>query len=251
MIYLGTDKINKLGNGNKIYLGDKVIYQNLYKGEVISTLPDVPFLFNYNAKQYSNGVMPNADGALFAEDCVLSFPYTIVHNGDSIKVTGLSMFTKTFGSTSKNPFNRSYGQPLTIIAKVKGVANEELHLFANRSFDYNYMFRIGRWDSDIAWLHTALSPELTVPFDFSQPNIITIRCGTDNYGYMENRTTGAVGDKNYISWGGKSDGFGLFSGYAYDGGETFNGGEFWWMYISTEQLTDEQIQQVITYNETM
>lgn len=251
MIYLGTDIINKIGNGNKIYLGDRMIYQNIYKGEVISTLPDVPFLFNYNAKQYLDGIIPNAKGALFDSFCALSYPENVEYTGDSLKINSVSSFSKLYESADENPFNRTAGQPLTIIAKVKGVQGKELHLFANRCSNYNYMFRIGQWNSDIAWLHTLYTPQLTVPFDFSQPNIITIRCGTDNYGYMENRTTGEVGDKNHIIWGGKSDGFALLSGFANDDGETFVGGEFYWIYISPEQLTDEEIKQVIRYNETM
>ena len=106
MLYLGENKINKLGNGNKIYLGDRLIYQAIHTAS--ASLPDVPFMFNYNAKQYSNGVMPNADGALFAENCVLTSPEYITHNGDSIVLTANNYFRYKWDSARQ----RAPGTPV-------------------------------------------------------------------------------------------------------------------------------------------
>lgn len=58
MTYIGDNKIHKFGNGNRIYLGDRLIYQLLQQPEEYK-LPDIPFFFNFNAKNYSNGKNKN------------------------------------------------------------------------------------------------------------------------------------------------------------------------------------------------
>lgn len=263
MTYLGDNKIHKFGNGNRVYLGNSLVYQLLVKtnepiipdepeepdGEY--QLPNVPFIFNYNAKNYSNGVIPTADGSIFNESLIFETVDGLDVYDDHLIFNGYCSFGKIYDSESKNPLNREYGEPLTIIAKVRNPYDNELqlHLLANRCSNYNWMFRI----YDTAWLHTIegdmpICPN--VPLDSSQPNIVAIRCLTDGTGYGYNYTTGEQGEKKEVNYGGTSDGFAIFRGYAdIDGGEYFIGGEFYWIYVSTEQLTDEQIQQVIAYNE--
>lgn len=263
MTYLGENKIHKIGNNNRLYWGDRLIYQLLVKTDepIIPDepeepdgeyqLPDVAFIFNYNAKNYSNGVIPTADGSIFNESLIFDTVDGLDVYDDHLIFNGYCFFGKIYDSESKNPLNREYGEPLTIIAKVRNPNNLELHLLANRCSNYNWMFRI----YDTAWLHTIegdmpICPN--VPLDSSQPNIVAIRCLTDGYGYGYNYTTGEQGEKKEVNYGGTSDGFAIFRGYAdIDGGEYFIGGEFYWIYVSTEQLTDEQIQQVINYNENM
>lgn len=250
MTYLGDNKINKFGNGNRIYLGNRLIYQLLQQSEKQEyKLPDIPFFFNFNAKNYADGVIPNADGALFNEDLIFNTVDGLYVYDDHIFFNGISSFGKIYNTASENPLNRDYRQPLTIITKVRNPYNNELHLLANRSSDYNWMFRI----YNKAWLHTSQGSMDYCPnvqLDSTQPNIVAIRCLTDGTGYGYNYTTGEQGNKIDVIYGGASDGFGIFGGFANgDGGETFIGGEFYWIYVSTEQLTSEQIRQVIIYNE--
>lgn len=263
MTYLGNNKIHKIGNRNRLYWGDRLIYQLLVKTDepIIPDepeepdgeyqLPDVAFIFNYNAKNYSNGVIPTADGSIFGEDLIFNTVDGLDVYDDHLIFNGNCSFGKIYDSISENPLNRNYGEPLTIIAKVRNLTNNELHLLANRSSDYNWMFRI----YDTAWLHTSegfMSNCPNVPLDSSQPNIVAIRCLTDGTGYGYNYTTGEQGETKEVNYGGQSDGFAIFRGYTdSEAGEYFIDGEFYWLYVSTEQLTDEQIQQVINYNENM
>jgi hypothetical protein len=260
MTYLGDNKIHKFGNGNRIYLGGRLIYQLFVKTDepIIPDepdgeykLPDIPFFFNFNAKNYVDGVIPNTEGSIFGEDLIFNTVDGLDVYDDHLYFKGICSFGKIYDSASENPLNRSNGQPLTIIAKVRNQYNYPLHLLANRSSDYNWMFRI----YGTAWLHTTqgdMNYCPNVPLDSSQPNIVAIRCLTDGYGYGYNYTTGEQGETIDVAYGEASDGFGIFKGYGdSDGGETFIRGEFYWLYVSTEQLTDEQIQQVINYNENM
>lgn len=250
MIYKGSDIVNKISNGNRIYLGNRLIYQLLQQSEEYK-LPDVAFIFNYNAKNYIDGFIPNANGALFNEDLVFNTVDGLDVYDDHIYFNSSCSFGKNYGYLNINPLNRSNGQPLTLIAKVRNPYNNELHLLANRSNSskYNWMFRI----YDYAWLHTSagnMHDSPNVPLDSSQPNIVAIRCLTDGTGYGYNYTTGEQGEIIDVNYGSVSNGFGIFKGYAdSEEGETFVDGEFYWLYVSTEQLTDEQIQQVIAYNE--
>ena len=250
MIYLGENKINKIGNGNRVYVGTNLIYQHIIDSSEPSTptlsLPDVPFFFNYNAKDYADGVIPNADGAEFGENLIIT-PQSF--NGDNI-VAGMDYFIKEYKTNADNPLNRSNNEPLTIITKVNGIKGQTLHLFANRyTGGYNYMLRVG---GDNIWLHTLNSNQtksINVPFDFSQPNICAIRCLNDGYGYAENYTTNEVGPMKQTKWGSTVNGFAVLGGGEKGLGERFVGGTFYWIYVSKEQLTDEQIQQVINFNE--
>lgn len=251
MIYLGENKINKIGNGNRVYVGTNLVYQHIIDSSEPSTpilsLPDVPFFFNYNAKDYMDGVIPNAEGGEFGEDLVIT-PQSV--NSDSI-VLGSSSFAKLYNLKSENPLNRSGNDPLTVVLKVKGLSdNRLLHLLSNRYNGHNFMVRVGEYGG--VWLHTMNSAKtkvINVPFDFSQPNICAIRCLNDGYGYAENYTTSEVGPMRETKWGDSARGFTVFGGGDSGLPESFQNGEFYWMYITTEQLTDEQIQQVINFNE--
>lgn len=250
MIYLGENKINKIGNGNRVYVGSNLIYQHIIDSSEPSTptlsLPDVPFFFNFNAKDYADGVIPNADGAEFGENLIIT-PQSF--NGDNI-VAGMDYFIKEYKTNADNPLNRSNNEPLTIITKVNGIKGQTLHLFANRyTGGYNYMLRVG---GNNIWLHTLNSSQtssINVPFDFSQPNICAIRCLNDGYGYAENYTTNEVGPMKETKWGSTVYGFAVLGGGEKSLSERFVGGTFYWIYVSKEQLTDEQIQQVINFNE--
>lgn len=263
MIYIGNNKINKIGNNNRLYWGDKLIYQLLVKTDepiipdepdVEYQLPDVPFMFNFNAKNYSNGVIPNADGALFEYDCTLSDTNVVDYYGDYLTFNGDAKFSHIYSSSSNNPFNRSGNEPMTIICKSKIPTGTEQHILANRGIGYNWMVRIGDTFNNInqAWLHTSKSSAgnnmIRVPITVDVPNIVAYRCLNDGNGYAQNYTTGEIGVTTKTSWGSNSDEINLFYGGYF--GEIFLG-DFYWMYCSLEQLTDEQIQQVINYNENM
>lgn len=254
MIRLGENRINKVGSSNKLYFNNGVVYQSysLISAEQPDipdsdlSLPDVPFLINYNAKNYEDGTLFNVAGAIYDENATLNM--TAEHFGDYIKLNGSQYYVDSFSSVNDNPFNRTDTQPLTIIAKTNPQQGGTQHLFGNRGTDYNYMVRNG---STNFWLHTLYSTEnltMNVPIDYSQPNIYAFRIDNTGYGFAENYTTGVKGETKSAYWGRESDGIGLFCGGDIWTTESFLG-DFYWLYISPAELTDEQVLQVISYNE--
>ena len=250
MIYLNSDIINKIGNSNRLYYNGSIVYQGYTTGGGSTgdySLPDVPFMFNYNAKQYSNGVIPNAAGALFEYDCILSNTNVVEYYGDYLTFNADGNFSHIYNSSTDNPFNRSGNQPMTIIMKTKTVNNSGInHPLANRGSSYNWMCRIS---NGLQWLHTSkgsYSTAISVPYTYGIENIVAYRCLNDGNGFAQNYTTGEIGNITSTSWGSASNEINFFDG-GYSG-EIFLG-DFYWMYLSNEQLTDEQIQQVIEYNE--
>lgn len=252
MIYLNSNIINKIGNSNRLYYNGSIVYQSYTTGGGSSgdySLPDVPFMFNYNAKNYSNGVIPNAAGALFEYDCTLSNKNVVDYYGVYLTFNADGNFSHTYSSSANNPFNRTGSQPMTIVMKTRTVNNGgDNHPLANRGTDYNYnwMARIG---SGYQWLHTNnsyYSNAISVPYVYGAENIVAYRCLDNGKGYAQNYSTGVVGEIKNTNWGRSTNTINFFDG-GYSG-EIFLG-DFYWMYCSLEQLTDEQIQQVIEYNE--
>lgn len=254
MIYLNSNIINEIGNSNRLYYNGSIIYQGYTTGgdapdipDGDYSLPDVPFMFNYNARNYSNGVIPNAAGALFEYDCTLSNTNVVDYYGDYLTFNGDGNFSLNYSSSSNNPFNRSGNQPMTIIMKTRTVNNVGInHPLANRGDNYNWMCRIS---NGYQWLHTSklsYSTTISVPYTYGIENIVAYRCLNDGNGFVQNYTTGEIGATTRTSWGSASNEINFFDG-GYPG-EIFLG-DFYWMYCSLEQLTDEQIQQVIEYNE--
>lgn len=256
MIYLNRNIINKIGNSNRLYYNGSIVYQGYTTGgdepdipDSEYSLPDVPFMFNFNAKQYNNGVMSNANGALFAYDCTLSDTSVVDYNGDYLTFNGDGNFSYRYSNDADNPFNRSGDDPLTIIMKTRTVnIGGDNHPLANRgdSSGYNWMCRIG---DGYQWLHTqnnSYSNSIAVPYVYGNENIVAIRCLNDGNGYAQNYTTGESGDIIMTDWGSASDEINFFDGGFFS--EIFLG-DFYWVYCSLEQLTDEQIKQVIEYNE--
>lgn len=255
MIYLNSNIINKIGNSNRLYYNGSIVYQGYATGgdapdipDGEYSLPDVPFMFNYNAKNYSNGVIHNAAGALFEYDCTLSNTNVVDYYGDYLTFNADGNFSHIFGNNTDNPFNRTGNDPLTIVMKTRtSNIGSDNHPLANRGVSrYNWMCRIG---DGYQWLHTnnnSYSNSIAVPYTYGSENIVAIRCLNDGNGYAQNYTTGEIGNITSTDWGNTCNEINIFDG-GYSG-EIFLG-DFYWMYCSLEQLTDEQIQQVIEYNE--
>lgn len=259
MIRVGNNKINKVGGSNKLYFDNGVIYQSYnFISSVVPdvpdtpegefSLPDVPFFFNYNAKNYEDGTLFNVAGAIYDENITLSnnitrFEPNYLYNDNN------AYFSNWFDSNSENPFNRSGNDPITIIVKTHSDQQYgTTHIFSNRGKSYNYMVRN---TNQYAFLHTSNGTDsngISVLLDYSQPNIYAFRCNSEGKGYAENYTTGIKGTERDTNWGDASDGFGMFcGGYTFER-ERYQG-KFYWIYASPEELTDEQILQVISYNE--
>ena len=217
-------------------------------------LPSNTFLINYNAKFYNNSTftIPKTEGQLFNEDMVLNAAASS-YTSDHITVNG-QYFEKSFGSTGANPFNLTNSSPFTLIAKTsRGFDTSGEHSLAScRSGGLNWiLFNPGNGSgADKVFMHNANRFASGTPFVTitSEPNIYAIRINNGS-GYGQSYTDSTTERSISVSYNGNSDRFGIFTDTYRTGGFELWKGDFYWMYISTEALTDDEIQQVINYNE--
>lgn len=215
----------------------------------MSNLPNRPFMFNYNAKEYDavNRTFPKTQGQLYNYDIKLNgdpFAFDAEEGYVDFSNTYSLWDGKAYNTPSENPFNRdSSNNSFTFVYKTSGFTSGDNNLFGNRNADYNYMIRGNMFHTgDSGYLF--FSPS-------EHPQIVFIRVYSD--GSCERKEIDANGNviqytsASTITWGGSSNGFAFFAGY-YGGNEYFVD-KFYWMYCSLETLTDNEILQVVGFNE--
>lgn len=215
----------------------------------MSNLPNRPFMFNYNAKEYDavNRTFPKTQGQLYNYDITLNgdpFAFDAEKGYVDFSNTYSLWDGKVYNTASENPFNRnSSNNSFTFVYKTSGFTSGDNNLFANRNTGYNYMVRGNMF-------HTAESGYLLFT-PSEHPQIMFIRVYSD--GSCERKEIDANGNviqytsASTITWGGDDTGFAFFAGY-YGGNEYFVD-KFYWMYCSLETLTDDEILQVVGFNE--
>lgn len=253
----GYDEYQKLVKQVSIDGGESwqnVIPEESMKGELIKTdsrkcgasggsLPDVAFTVNYNAKEYdaSTQTFIKTDGQL-ADTNVTIIGGTLTHNGDYVTVAGqargiISGFGTYFNRDSSNP-------TMTIISKQR-TDGTSCHMFANRSSNFNWMYRPY---SNYLTLHGGSERgQIAIT---TQPAIVSARVNSNGYVYYNNYTDGTQSEQYSLGYGNPNGDVALFAGYTNLDTEWFNG-DFYWIYMSQTCLTDEQIQDVIDYNENL
>ena len=82
------------------------------------------------------------------------------------------------------------------------------------------------------------------------PNTCSVRIDSSRLLKYNNWTQNATSTYSNFNYGSNSNGGALFSGYYTTSGEHWKG-VFYWIYMSLNTLTDEQVQQVIDYNENL
>ena len=205
-------------------------------------LPNKTFWCNYNARNYNSTTLtlPKENGQLFDNDLV--FPSAVAYNDDHITISGDKRIVFSFNNISDNIFNRTTSTAtMTFIAKLAGTNNT--WVVSNRdSSKIGWMVKAGTFTAmaynDIEYNYTFQN----------NPKIFTWRCGNGEQQYIC-QTDNVTGTplQNYLNWVGRET-----RQINFFGGEPSNEnwtGDFYWMYISPETLTDAEIQQVIAYNE--
>lgn len=215
-----------------------------------ATLPNVPFTLNYNAKNYdaSTHTIPYTEGALNAIDAVITGTTANIidhHENGYIQLTG-STSTAIRALVGTTNFSRSNSSPnITIICKAYTPGSStEGNILSNRNQSYNWMYR---HKSTQLRFH-GNSEQGSIAVSNTEPNTCSVRIDSSRllrYNNWTQNTTSTVSGFNY---GSDSNGGALFSGYYSTGGEMWKG-VFYWIYMSLNTLTDEQVQQVIDYNE--
>lgn len=204
-----------------------------------ATLPDVPFTVNINAKNYNattktfaktNGQLANTDIVITAGTPVLNDGYVTVSSGSKGTISGYGTY---FTRDNNNP-------TLTIISKQSTVGGR--HIFSNRDSNYNWMYRA--YNNKLS-LHGA-NGEVGNLAVTTQPVIESVRVNSSRTAIFNNYTDNTTISVSNFNYGASNTTAYLFYGGYY--GEYFVG-DFYWLYMSQTTLTDEQVQQVIDYNE--
>ena len=226
--------------------------------KVEAELPDIHYLVNYNAKLYdpSTYTIPQTSGQAVERDLVLNAA-AASYTSDHISVNGQSC-DMYFDIQTDNLFTRDNAtrRPITIVMKVKqGQDTSGAHaILSNRASDYNWMvFNPANGSPEgVVFLHTQTGNWDEVPnvdmTDTTIPNILSFTVDDNLVGTSYNYTTQTSGGTYNITWGGIFTNRMSFFVGAGGPGELWRG-DFYWVYISDRCLTDEQIQQVIDYNE--
>ena len=207
-----------------------------------ATLPNVPFSVNFNAKNYdsnsktllkTSGQLVDVDAVVTAGTPTVSDGYLTIASGTRATISGYQTY-----------FNRDNNNPnLTIISKQNTNGNY-CHMFANRDSNYNWMYRC--YSNKLTLHGSSETGQLAVT---TQPVIESVRINSNRQYQYNNYTDNTTSSGSSFNYGGTNSGkFALFQGYATSTGENFVG-DFYWVYMSQNTLTDEQVQQVIDYNE--
>lgn len=206
-----------------------------------ASLPDVPFTVNYNAKNYdaSTQTFAKTEGQLANTDVTITRGTITAHDGYVTVASGSRGVISGYGTY----FNRTNSAPnLTIISKQR-TEGSSCHMFANRDSNYNWMYR--PYSNRLTLHGTSEQGGVAVT---TQPVIESVRIDSNRLATYNNYTNSTSSTTSSFNYGSTNGTVALFAGYTSSPGEWF-AGDFYWIYMSQTTLTDEQVQQVIDYNE--
>lgn len=229
----------------------------------MANLPNKPFVFNFNARDYnpSTFTIPKTSGQTMDRDMVWTATTTAVRNQIafdedhiSVPLSAYSLFD--FSTIEENPMNNTASAPaMTIIVKFKTTdTSKGPNLICNRGSGnsggdfYNWMMRTVA----VLSLHTAASNGSSSEVVTCTPGAVTtavIRVNANRQIEIKNLTDGTSNTPFTSTW---KNGSRWFSYFVWYDGIRINepmSGDFYWCYASREVLTDEEIQQVIAFNE--
>ena len=208
-----------------------------------ATLPNVPFSVNFNAKNYDSNskTLLKTSGQLVDVDAVITAGTPTVNDGYLTIARG----TRATISGYQTYFNRDNNNPnLTIISK-QLTDGRYCHMFANRDSNYNWMYRC--YSNKLTLHGSSETGQLAVT---TQPVIESVRINSSRQYQYNNYTNNTTSSGSSFSYGSTNSGkFALFQGYATTTVTEYFVGDFYWVYMSQNTLTDEQVQEVIDYNE--
>lgn len=232
----------------------------------MANLPNKPFVFNFNAKNYNQSTftIPNEEGATMDRDMVWSATTSTVRSqiafsDDHITVPSSAFSHFEFTTSGANPINNTTSAPaMTIIAKFR-LTGGGPNLICNRDGStYNLMARVGAYTASTVSLslHTANSNSTNSGqfVSYTKGSVITAlwRVNSSRQIEIKNLTAGTSNTPFTSTWNNGSKWFDFFiwcrGGNPLEFSEPM-AGEFYWCYFSKEVLTDEEVQQVIKFNE--
>lgn len=222
----------------------------------MASLPNKSFVINYNARDYvpSTYTIPKTSGQTLDMDMVFSGG-AITKATDHITTENtevVSIFN--FPTTDANPFNvTSTNNNLTLVFKAK-YANPSVSrgdIFRNISTtQINWTIRIGSRENypasntKVSFCHNNSVPNFDQGLSYTCGDTITAVVSVNNGVFtIKNLSTSETTTPITISSNG---GYGQPANVLTMWGIV---GDFYWCYASREVLTDEEVQQVIDFNE--
>lgn len=246
-------------NANQINLA----YNNngvIFGKEPIRGIGVEDFNFNFNFKNYDSltQTVPNDPTANWKQDLTLTG--TPVVDTDHITVTNSNAYAQfPFDTISENIFNRdpNGNSEMTIIYKVSGCSGVDLisnrgYLKNNRSGVHNWMVR--PQSNNYMYLHDSYSQKGGLRVT-TNPNIVVMTVNSTNLATIKSITDNINVSNVSVNFANASGRICFFSAN-YNGISTTNinerfNGVCYWMFQANRVLTDEEITQVINYNENL
>lgn len=246
---------------NDAYVGELAIYDGheyeytasgwVDLGEVQSggSLPVNVFSLNYNAKHMDGNTFLREEGQLVDADATINGSnYTI---NDGYVTIGNTNAGTTYCAVGgfQTYMNRNNSNPeITIISKAKTnpAYNNHYSLLCNRGSNYNWMWRPYR---NKLCLHGGSGEIGNLSIPQGEVVIGSARVNSSRQLILNDWSNGTTNTTNSFSYGSlESGGFAMFRDYYNSTSEPWSG-DFYWVFMCQSTLTDEEVQQVIQYNE--
>ena len=211
------------------------------------TLPSNTYLCNYNAKDFDDAAQKffrsESDQILDYDLARVWGTGTLAKDGNKVYINRNWASRYDFGSKANNIFNINSSAPnLTIIYKAApAVYQNSCNLMGNRTGTQNY-----NWMLRSMSFHNSVTEQMEfTPSQHPETMVIRINNGDGERKCIE---TSQVATASSLDFSKQSRYIGFFSGMGDSLTEQYSG-DFYWIYVSREVLTDAEVQQVIDYNE--
>ena len=225
----------------------------------MANLPNKSFVFNFNAKNYnpSTFTIPNEEGATMDRDMVWTAMTNTIRSqieyyDDHLYIPTSAFSFFEFSTSGANPVNITNDtRNLTIVAKWKN-GTQSGDVISNRCYNngsYNWMVRA----SSVISFHTstnngAVPSAVTMTSSVTTTAVIRVSNRQVSIKNLTDNVSNTPFTPNYQTG---SHILCFFAGFANQDTHPneFRNGDFYWAYVSREVLTDEEIQQVVDFNE--
>ena len=243
----------KLGRVRIPYVNDLTLRRNASNIPsstklVFEGIPGPTFLFNINAHNYdaSTGTFAKEEFALLSQDIQLAKKAEL--SDDHVTIAKGACGNVSYSKSIDNPFNRYNlgSNTLTVIFKVAPSQSGKSPVISCADAD-NVNFDISSTDS-VFGLYNEDSDALGSVQTYSQPNIVVLRATSAGLTTLSSYTDNVYSSTFDTSWGGVAKNISIFCN-KYN--NSYWAGDFYWMYVSLEELTDDEIDSVVEYNENM
>lgn len=218
----------------------------------MAALPNKPFICNWNARDFdpATNSIPMTAGQSFQEDLV--FPNAVTQYTDKyVSIPTANKVVFNFPTAADNPFNLSSDKGFTLVAKMNAASNASWCISDRVGSTATYGWLLGYKQDTIIFspINDYTNPNLQYTPQTAGPHTAAIQIdNTTNYGqYISYTDNDSVGGNLSGNWWRDAVTQITFFGGTWSTEIWY--GDFYWLYITNEVLTDEEIRQVIDYNE--